>query len=64
MPNDDLMKATFAKAKSISAGIGLEIKAGGSGGGSVDLTGTGDLDFTGLESSLQVAIPEDVIDEE
>ena len=28
-----------------------------------DLTGTGDVDFTGLESSLQVAIPEDVIDE-
>ena len=28
-----------------------------------DLTGTGDVDFTGLESSLQMAVPEDVIDE-
>ncbi len=34
MPEDDLMKATFARAKSIAAKIGLEIKAGGSGGGS------------------------------
>jgi glutamate carboxypeptidase len=34
MPKDDLMKATFQKAKSIATGIGMEIKAGGSGGGS------------------------------
>jgi glutamate carboxypeptidase len=34
MPKDDLMKATFEKAKSIAARIGMEIKAGGSGGGS------------------------------
>jgi glutamate carboxypeptidase len=34
MPEDDLMKATFAKAKSIAAKIGMDIKAGGSGGGS------------------------------
>ena len=34
MPENDLMKATFAKAKAIAAGIGMEIKAGGSGGGS------------------------------
>jgi glutamate carboxypeptidase len=34
MPEDDLMKATFAKAKSIAAKNGMEIKAGGSGGGS------------------------------
>lgn len=34
MPEDDLMKATFAKAKTIAAKIGMEIKAGGSGGGS------------------------------
>ncbi len=34
MPENDLMKATFAKAKAIAAKSGLEIKAGGSGGGS------------------------------
>ena len=34
MPNDDLMKITFSKASRIAAGIGMEIKAGGSGGGS------------------------------
>ncbi|MCX6065686.1 MAG: M20/M25/M40 family metallo-hydrolase, partial [Chloroflexi bacterium] len=34
MPNDDLMKTTFEKARQIAAEIGLEIKAGGSGGGS------------------------------
>ncbi len=34
MPKDDLMKATFEKAHHIAAGIGQEIKAGGSGGGS------------------------------
>ena len=34
MPENDLMKATFQKAKSIAARIGMEIKAGGSGGGS------------------------------
>ena len=34
MPNDDLMKATFEKASQIARGINLEIKAGGSGGGS------------------------------
>ncbi|MEI7848336.1 MAG: M20 family metallopeptidase [Chloroflexota bacterium] len=34
MPNDALMKATFEKAGRIAAGIGMQIKAGGSGGGS------------------------------
>jgi glutamate carboxypeptidase len=34
MPNDDLMKATFEKARHIASSIGLQIKAGGSGGGS------------------------------
>ncbi|MEI6290448.1 MAG: M20 family metallopeptidase [Chloroflexota bacterium] len=34
MPNDDLMKATFKKAEKIAGDIGLEILAGGSGGGS------------------------------
>ena len=34
MPFDEKMKATFEKAKSIAAGIGLELKAGGTGGGS------------------------------
>jgi glutamate carboxypeptidase len=34
MPNDERMQATFAKAKAIAAGIGMEIRAGGSGGGS------------------------------
>ncbi len=34
MPKDDLMKATFARAQQIAAGVGLEIRAGGSGGGS------------------------------
>ncbi len=34
MPFDDTMKVTFEKAKSIAATIGMELKAGGSGGGS------------------------------
>jgi len=34
MPNNALMKATFEKAHSIAAEIGMEITAGGSGGGS------------------------------
>ena len=34
MPFDDTMKATFEKAKSIAARIGMELKAGGTGGGS------------------------------
>ena len=34
MPFDDTMKATFEKAKSIAAQIGVELKAGGSGGAS------------------------------
>src|SRR5215216_6081366 len=34
MPFDDRMKATFEKAKSIAARIGLELEAGGTGGGS------------------------------
>jgi glutamate carboxypeptidase len=34
MPFDETMKATFEKAKVIAAGIGIELKAGGSGGGS------------------------------
>jgi len=34
MPENDLMKATFAKARAIAAKNGMEIKAGGSGGGS------------------------------
>ncbi len=34
MPFDDTMKATFEKAKSIAAQIGMEIKAGGTGGSS------------------------------
>lgn len=34
MPFDETMKVTFEKAKSIAAGIGMELKAGGSGGGS------------------------------
>ena len=34
MPSDDLMKATFAKANQIAAGIGQYLIAGGSGGGS------------------------------
>jgi glutamate carboxypeptidase len=34
MPFDDTMKATFEKAKSIAAQAGIELKAGGSGGGS------------------------------
>ena len=34
MPFDDTMKATFEKAKSIAATIAMELKAGGSGGGS------------------------------
>jgi glutamate carboxypeptidase len=34
MPCDDMMKATFEKARSISARIGMEIRAGGTGGAS------------------------------
>lgn len=34
MPFDEKMKATFEKAKSIAAGIGMELKAGGTGGAS------------------------------
>lgn len=34
MPFDATMKATFEKAKSIAAGIGIELKAGGTGGAS------------------------------
>jgi len=34
MPFDETMKVTFEKAKSIASGIGMELKAGGSGGGS------------------------------
>ena len=34
MPFDATMQATFEKARSIAAGIGIELKAGGSGGGS------------------------------
>lgn len=34
MPNDALMQATFARAKQIAAQMGMDLKAGGSGGGS------------------------------
>jgi glutamate carboxypeptidase len=34
MPFDERAKATFEKAKSIAADVGIELKAGGSGGGS------------------------------
>lgn len=34
MPFDDLMKATFEKARTIAAQIGMELKAGGTGGAS------------------------------
>ncbi|MBI5824902.1 MAG: M20 family metallopeptidase [Chloroflexi bacterium] len=34
MPFDDTMSATFAKAKSIAATIGMDLKAGGTGGAS------------------------------
>lgn len=34
MPFDETMKATFEKAKSIASSVGIELKAGGSGGGS------------------------------
>jgi glutamate carboxypeptidase len=34
MPNDDMMKKTFAKASRIAANIGMTLKSGGSGGGS------------------------------
>lgn len=34
MPFDDLMKTTFEKAKTIAAQIGMELKAGGTGGAS------------------------------
>jgi len=34
MPTDDRMKATFGKAKKIAAGIGMELRASGTGGAS------------------------------
>jgi glutamate carboxypeptidase len=34
MPFDETMMATFEKAKSIASKIGMELKAGGTGGGS------------------------------
>ncbi|MEK6754146.1 MAG: M20 family metallopeptidase [Chloroflexota bacterium] len=34
MPFDETMSATFAKAQSIAAGIGMDLKAGGTGGAS------------------------------
>jgi len=34
MPFDETMKATFEKAQSIAAGMGIELKAGGTGGAS------------------------------
>ncbi len=34
MPFDDTMKITFEKAQSIASTIGIELKAGGTGGGS------------------------------
>ena len=34
MPNNELMKATFEKARLIAAGLGMQLQAGGSGGGS------------------------------
>jgi glutamate carboxypeptidase len=34
MPFDETMKATFEKAKAIAVEVGIELKAGGSGGGS------------------------------
>ena len=34
MPEDDMMKKTFAKASQIASGIGMSLKAGGTGGGS------------------------------
>jgi glutamate carboxypeptidase len=34
MPFDDMMKATFEKARAIAAQIGMELKAGGTGGAS------------------------------
>ena len=34
MPFDETMKATFEKMKTIASTIGIELKAGGSGGGS------------------------------
>jgi glutamate carboxypeptidase len=34
MPNDALMQTTFARAQQIASSIGMELKAGGSGGGS------------------------------
>jgi glutamate carboxypeptidase len=34
MPFDEMMKATFERAKSIAAGLGMELKAGGTGGAS------------------------------
>ena len=34
MPFDERMKATFEKARSIAAGIGMNVTAGGTGGAS------------------------------
>jgi glutamate carboxypeptidase len=34
MPFDETMKTTFEKARSIAAGIGMDLKAGGTGGAS------------------------------
>jgi glutamate carboxypeptidase len=34
MPFDDTMKATFERAKTVAAQIGMELKAGGTGGAS------------------------------
>jgi glutamate carboxypeptidase len=34
MPFDETMKATFERARAIAAGVGIDLKAGGSGGGS------------------------------
>jgi glutamate carboxypeptidase len=34
MPFDERMKATFEKAQSIAAGIGMDLTAGGTGGAS------------------------------
>jgi glutamate carboxypeptidase len=34
MPFDERAKVTFEKAKSIAAEVGIELKSGGSGGGS------------------------------
>jgi glutamate carboxypeptidase len=34
MPFDETMKASFEKAKQIAAGLGMELRSGGTGGGS------------------------------